>query len=506
MKVNSSTPVSSQPLVSKLSSSWVRYLLSGVFLLIASASPVLASSGGGGESVDMTGTFLGIFALVLFVGAYCLVIFEEQLHLRKSKPVLLAAGVIWILVAVAYIGIGDTHTAHTAIKHNLIEYAELFLFLLVAMTYINAMDERNVFQALRAWLVSRGFTLRTIFWVTGVLAFFISPVADNLTTALLMGAVAMAVAGDNKKFLVVACINIVVAANAGGAFSPFGDITTLMVWQKGKVDFAEFFAIFLPSLVNWLIPAIIMSLTVAKDRPEALGEAIKMKLGAKRVMTLFLCTIVTAVSFHNFLHLPPATGMMLGLSYLGFFGYWLKRKEERVGTGDLPLDITGHNPDEHVVPEGHGHAPAPGFDLFRKIARAEWDTLLFFYGIILCVGGLGQFGYLAMASEAMYVGLGPTGANVLVGFLSAIVDNIPVMFAVLTMDPHMSHGQWLLVTLTAGVGGSMLSIGSAAGVALMGSARGIYTFAAHLKWSWAIALGYAASVATHLFINASHFH
>ena len=506
MKANSMTVNNGKKLVPTQGSFWTKPLFISLFLLVASATSVLASGGGGGESPNMTGTFLGIFALVLFVGAYCLVIFEEQLHLRKSKPVLLAAGIIWILVAVAYIGIGDTHTAHNAIKHNLIEYAELFLFLLVAMTYINAMDERNVFQALRSWLVSRGFTLRTVFWVTGVLAFFISPVADNLTTALLMGAVAMAVAGNNKKFLVVACINIVVAANAGGAYSPFGDITTLMVWQKGKIDFAEFFAIFIPSLVNWLVPAIIMSLTVAKDRPEASDEAIKMKLGAKRIMCLFLCTIVTAVSFHNFLHLPPATGMMLGLAYLGFFGYWLKIKENRRGTGDLPLDMTGHNPDEHEVPAAHGHEPAPGFDLFRKIARAEWDTLLFFYGVILCVGGLGQFGYLAMASHAMYDGLGATGANVLVGFLSAIVDNIPVMFAVLTMDPHMSHGQWLLVTLTAGVGGSMLSIGSAAGVALMGSARGIYTFGAHLKWSWAIALGYAASIATHLFVNARFFH
>jgi len=294
----------------KQGGSWIKYLLISIFILITSATPILASGGGSGESPDMSGTFLGIFALILFVSAYCLVIFEEQLHLRKSKPVLLAAGVIWVLVALAYIGIGDTHTAHNAIKHNLIEYSELFLFLLVAMTYINAMDERNVFQALRAWLVSRGFTLRTVFWVTGVLAFFISPIADNLTTALLMGAVAMAVAGNNKKFLVVACINIVVAANAGGAFSPFGDITTLMVWQKGKVEFIEFFAIFVPSVVNWLIPAIIMSLTVAKERPEAVGEAVKMKLGARRVMVLFLCTIITAVSFHNFLHLPPATGMM----------------------------------------------------------------------------------------------------------------------------------------------------------------------------------------------------
>ncbi|SHJ19293.1 sodium/proton antiporter, NhaD family [Malonomonas rubra DSM 5091] len=472
--------------------------------LLLAATPAFAS----GPGVDMTSTGLGIFALILFVAAYTMVIFEEQLHMRKSKPVIFAAGVIWVLVAIAYAGIGDTHTPHDAIKHNLIEYAELFLFLLAAMTYINAMDERNVFQALRGWLVSRGFTLRTIFWVTGVLSFFISPLADNLTTALLMGAVAMAVGGSNTKFMVVACINIVVAANAGGAFSPFGDITTLMVWQKGKVEFVEFFAIFIPSLINWLIPAAIMSLAIKKERPEAMEVAIKMKLGAKRIIVLFLCTITTAVSFHNFLHLPPATGMMLGLGYLGFFSYWLKKTEHRLGTGDQPLDMTGHNPDQHCeIPEDHPvHGHGPGFDLFRKIARAEWDTLLFFYGVILCVGGLGQFGYLAATSAFMYHDLGPTTANVLVGILSAIVDNIPVMFAVLTMDPVMSHGQWLLVTLTAGVGGSMLSIGSAAGVALMGTARGIYTFGNHLKWAWAIALGYAASIVAHLFINAKYFH
>ena len=139
------------------------------------------------------------------------------------------------------------------------------------------------------------------------------------------------------------------------------------------------------------------------------------------------------------------------------------------------------------------------------MARAEWDTLLFFYGVILCVGGLSQFGYLAMVSHQMYDGLGATYANVLVGILSAIVDNIPVMFAVLTMEPHMSLGQWLLVTLTAGVGGSLLSIGSAAGVALMGTARGVYTFGAHLKWMPVVALGYAASIYAHMFINSKLF-
>jgi NhaD family Na+/H+ antiporter len=463
--------------------------MGALILTVLAVMPAIASEG---EKVaDLTETPYGLIGLVFFVGAYALVIFEEKLHLRKSKPVIFAAGVIWILVALAYRHIGQPEAAHHAIIGNLVEYAELFLFLLAAMTYINAMEERNVFRSLRAWLVSRGFTLRTVFWLTGLLSFLISPVADNLTTALLMGTVAMTVGGANRRFIVLACINIVVAANAGGAFSPFGDITTLMVWQKGKVDFTEFFAIFLPALVNWLIPAIIMSLTIKKEQPESLDQIMHMKIGARRIIVLFLLTIATAVSFHNFLHLPPAVGMMLGLGYLSFFSYYLKRKEHRLQSGDGPLDITGTN-------------GQPGFDLFRKIARAEWDTLLFFYGVILCVGGLGQFGYLALASNFMYLDLGATTANVLVGIMSAIVDNIPVMFAVLTMDPQMSHGQWLLVTLTAGVGGSLLSIGSAAGVALMGSARGVYTFGQHLKWMWAIALGYAASILVHLWINVHH--
>ena len=124
---------------------------------------------------------------------------------------------------------------------------------------------------------------------------------------------------------------------------------------------------------------------------------------------------------------------------------------------------------------------------------------------ILITGGLGFIGYLSMSSEIMYTQWGPTAANVSVGLISAIVDNIPVMFAVLAMQPAMDHGQWLLVTLTAGVGGSLLSIGSAAGVAVMGQARGVYTFFSHLKWTWAIALGYAASIMVHMWVNADTF-
>ncbi len=482
-------------------------------LCILSPTMLLAATEGG-DHLDLTNHWVGFTSIVIFAVAYLLVMAEEFTHLRKSKPVILAAGLIWGLVAWYYQTHDLPHAAEEMVRHNLLEYAELMLFLLVAMTYINAMDERSVFEKLRSWLVAKGFGFRQLFWITGVLAFFISPVADNLTTALLMCAVVMAVGGGNTKFVLLACINIVVAANAGGAFSPFGDITTLMVWQKGihtaqgTIDFWAFFALFIPSLVNWLVPCAIMHFAVPDETPHGGGEAVEMKRGAKRIIALFLATIVTAVSFHNFLAMPPVVGMLTGLAYLQFFGFYLKKTYAKDHKHPTNGDLTEMEHDGQM-------GDMVAFDVFNKVARAEWDTLLFFYGVVLCVGGLGFIGYLALASEVMYTHWGAamelsasmnaTPANVTVGLLSAIVDNIPVMFAVLTMMPDMSMGQWLLVTLTAGVGGSLLSIGSAAGVALMGQARGKYTFFGHLKWTPVIALGYVASVLAHIWINANSF-
>ncbi|MEM9301278.1 MAG: sodium:proton antiporter NhaD [Pseudomonadota bacterium] len=449
--------------------------------------PSLGLAAGAGNSIDLTTSWVGYTAIAIFVAAYSLVIAEEFTHLRKSKPVILAAGIIWVLIAAAYSKAGYDHAAEEAVRHFLIEFGELFLFLLAAMTYVNAMSERNIFEALRSWLVSRGFSYRQLFWITGVLSFFLSPIIDNLTTALVMCAVVMAVGKDNPRFVGISCVNIVVAANAGGAFSPFGDITTLMVWQKGLVEFATFFSLFIPSVVNYIIPAAVMHFAIPEDKPAVSSQQISMKRGARRIMFLFACTIATAVSFHNFLHLPPFLGMMTGLAYLKFFGYYLRRTHV-----PTPADSANYGSAGDVT----------AFDSFRHVARAEWDTLLFFFGVIMCVGGLGFIGYLNLVSGYMYIDLGPTIANALVGVLSAIVDNIPVMVAVLQMQPEMDLMQWLLVTLTAGVGGSMLSIGSAAGVALMGQARGAYTFFGHLKWTPAIAVGYVASIYVHLWVNS----
>jgi len=443
----------------------------------------------------LTSHWVGISALVLFFIAYLLVMAEEFIHLRKSKPVVLTAGIIWALIAWYYQANDIPHVVEAAFRHNLLEYAELLLFLIVAMTYINAMDERHVFEALRTWLIRKGLSYKALFWVTGLLAFFISPIADNLTTALLMGAVVLAVGGSNKKFVLLACINLVVAANAGGTFSPFGDITTLMVWQKniiasnGAVTFWTFFSLFLPALLNWLVPASIMSFAVPDEKPEGNCNQLPMRRGALVIVSLFLITIVMAVMAHSLLGLPPVLGMMTGLGLLQLYAFVLKTKGEKT-----------HLPSRN----GDLSTPIP-YDIYSKVARAEWDTLFFFYGVILCVGGLSFLGYLTLVSQTIYGGWGATNANIAIGIMSAIVDNIPVMFAVLSMMPDMSTGQWMLVTLTAGVGGSLLSIGSAAGVALMGQAHGSYTFFGHLKWTPVIALGYATSIAIHLWLNADMF-
>jgi len=442
------------------------------------------------SNLQLVEDWVGITALVLFVIAYLLVVLEEFTDLKKSKPVLFAAGVIWALVGYEYASQNLVHAAEAAVRIFLIEFVELFLFLLVAMTYVNAMSERNIFDALRTWLVKQRYGYQRLFWTTGALTFFLSPVIDNLTAALVMCAVVLAVGKGNKRFTALSCINIVVAANAGGAFSPFGDITTLMVWQSGLVEFQDFFALLVPSAVNYIVPALIMSLAVPREVPAIEGSSIvKLKPGAKTIMFLFVCTIITAVSFHNFLHLPPFLGMMLGLAYLKIFGYFLQRSQTRV----------------RQQQSGEGQiGDIQAFDSYRELARAEWDTLMFFFGVIMCVGGLGFIGYLDVASQFLYVQFGPTIANIAVGFMSAIIDNIPVMVAVLQMNPAMDLNQWLLVTLTAGVGGSMLSIGSAAGVAVMGQARGIYTFFGHLKWAPAILLGYALSIWVHLLMNTHY--
>ena len=504
-----------------ISFSLVLLLLPGLAIAGAESSPL---------PLDLTQHWVGYLALVLFSVAYILAMTEEMTDLRKSKPMVFAASMIWVFIAIIYAYGGLSEQAGAAFRTVLISYAELFLFIMVSMTYLNAMEDRSVFERLRVWLLSKNFSYRQLFWITGFQAFFISSACNNLTTALLMGSVIVALGKDSPRFVGLSCINVVVATNAGGSFSPFGDITTLLVWQKGVVPFTDFFSLLIPALVNMVVPAIIMHHFIPKKRPDAVQESQPMKRGGIVIIILFGLTIITSACFENFLSLPPAAGMMLGLTYLKFFSYYLQKTS---ALGDEDDDAytfafaTKKNQGKSNTTNGVGEKPsyidyfAPmkvmnsprrraemidqPFDVFHKVANLEWDTLLFFYGVMVAVGGLSFIGYMNVASEVLYVGLDPTVANVMVGIASAFVDNGTIMLAVLTMAPDISQGQWLLVTLTAGVGGSLLAVGSAAGVGLMGQAKGIYTFTSHLKWTPAILLGYLASIAAHFLLNGRYF-
>ena len=484
-------------------------LLLPSLVMATEGESVLISS----QRLDLTMHWAGYLALVIFAVAYILAMTEEVTELKKSKPMVFAASLIWIFIAGVYTSNGMSEQAGVAFRSSLEGYAELFLFIMVSMTYLNAMEDRGVFDSLRVWLLSKNFTYRQLFWITGFQSFFISAGCNNLTTALLMGSVILAMGKDNRQFVTLSCINVVVASNAGGSFSPFGDITTLLVWQKEVVPFVDFFALLIPAIINFVIPATIMNFFIPKERPSAVMEAQTMKRGGWIIIFLFVLTIVTSACFENFLRLPPAAGMMLGLTYLKFFSYYLQKTRDS-HLVSMSMDLSGIKIDysDPMIYKDHQEAEVKKtlvkevpFDIFQKVANLEWDTLLFFYGVMVGVGGLSFIGYLGIASHHLYGSIDPTLANILVGIASAFVDNGTIMMSVLTMAPDISQGQWLLVTLTAGVGGSMLAIGSAAGVGLMGQAKGIYTFTSHLKWTPVIALGYAGSIAAHFLINARYF-
>ncbi len=418
---------------------------------------------------DLTTTWIGIVSFSIFVIGYYFIAAEEKYHINKAKPALFTGAFMFMLIGVYFSINGmDPDPLHHEMSTLILEIAEIYFFLLVAMTYIETLIERRVFDVMKYKLTSKGYSYKKLFWFTGLLAFFISPVADNLTTALILSTVLFTIDKKNIAFLVPGAINIVVAANAGGAWSPFGDITTLMAWTAQKGEFIDFLFLFPASVLGWAITAFLLSKFVPSGQPHFDAESDdipKMKDGGQVIVFLGVFTIISAVLGHQFFHFPAMWGMMFGLGVLKLYAYTLNQKEG-----------------------------SDGFDIYVNMQKLENDTLLFFFGILSMVGALHFLGFLAYLHD-LYGIIGATASNVGVGFLSAVVDNVPVMSAILKANPDMELAQWMLVTLTAGIGGSLISFGSAAGVGVMGRLRGIYTFGSHLKYSWTILVGYLASIA-----------
>ncbi|MGG7048761.1 MULTISPECIES: sodium:proton antiporter NhaD [unclassified Campylobacter] len=438
-------------------------------LMLLMFSALFGSGGEVSTMPDLTTTWVGILCFIVFLIGYYFIAAEEVYHINKAKPALFIGTFMFVLIGIYMVVNGmDVHPLNHEVNHLILEIAQIVFFLTVAMTFIEALIDRDVFNALKYNLVSKGYSYKKLFWLTGVIAFFLSPVADNLTTALILSTVLLTIDRENKPFLVAGAINIVVAANAGGAWSPFGDITTLMVWAAGKAPFIDFLALFPASIIGWVLTAWLLSLSVPEGSPHfdpTTEPKVTIKRGGKVIIYLGIFTIICAVLGHQLFHLPAMFGMLFGMSLLGIYTYVFKKiyKEEK------PIN------------------------LFHFMSKIENDTLMFFFGILSAVGALHFLGFLDYLIK-LYDVFGLTSVNIAVGFVSAIVDNVPVMSAVLKSNPQMGLDQWLLVTLTAGIGGSMISFGSAAGVGVMGKLKGIYTFGAHMAQAWKVVAGYIVSL------------
>ena len=419
------------------------------------------------QRVDLVSDPFSWVMLSVFIIGYYFIASEEKYYINKAKPALFIGTFLFMSIGIYYVYNGyNTDVLNSEFKHIILEIAEIVFFLMVAMTYIETLIERGVFTVLKDKLIQRSYSYKKLFWITGIIAFFLSPIADNLTTALILSTVLLTIDKTNKAFLVVGAVNIVVAANSGGAWSPFGDVTTLMAWTAGKGTFADFLFLFPASIIGYLTTALLLSRFIPSGMPQKqdIKEQTKIAEGGKVIIALGILTIISSILGKQLLNLPAIAGMMFGLSLLKLYSYFLKRK-----TGVAHINV------------------------FKSIGKIEHDTLMFFFGILTAVGALHFMGYLDYAVK-LYDVFSPTIINIGVGILSAIVDNIPVMSAVLKSNPDLELQQWMLVTLTAGIGGSLISFGSAAGVGVMGKLKGIYTFNAHMKLAWTILVGYIVSI------------
>ncbi len=468
------------------------------FFVLLLLLPSLAFAEDATQQLDLKAHFVGYFAVAITVLAYAVAMTEDLHQLSKAKPMVLGSALIWLAIFVFYkVEYGAAKNVAVAFQSNLTAYAELFLFITVSMTFLNAMTERGIFDALRIVLANRQYSYRQLFWITGVLAFLLSLVISSLTVGLLMGYIILVIGKGRPKFVGLAGLNTVVAANAGGTMSPLGGISTFFVWQQNALHFTEFFTLTLPCIVNFLVPAAIMYFSVNKETPAFAKETPVLKRGSKRVIFIFMLTFSMTVLSNVFLDMPAIAGMMLGLALLQFFAYYLTKSEKL---------------SHFLIPETQETIDSKkGFDVFKCIAGVDWDTLLFFYGAMMIVGALSFLGYLDAMAHYLFTEISPTIANILIGLSSSSIDNGTLMFAVLNMHPNLPIGQWLLLTLTLGVGGSLLAIGSAPALHVLGLMKGNmkegegYTFTLHLRWMPAILLGFFASIATLFLINGGQF-
>ncbi len=428
--------------------------------------------------------------IAVFVLGYLAIALEHPIKIDKAASALFTGMVIWVILVFSSHG---AHEANESLVHHLFDISSILFFLLGAMTIVEVVDTHNGFSIITDRIKTRDPV--RLAWIIGFVTFFLSAALDNLTTSIVMISLLRKLVPDQKTRWLFGGL-IIIAANAGGAWSPIGDVTTTMLWIKGQLPDAAGFIknLLLPSLATLIIPLIILTFSLRKSKlviapkvdQELSQEELKLQATRQERLRVFLLGIgglLFVPFFKQITHLPPFMAMMFSLSVLWISTEIMHRKK--------PSDFRSKMSVLHIL---------------RRIDTA---SILFFLGILMAVAGLQEAGHLAQLAMALDQSIGNIyGINILIGLLSAIIDNVPLvaaaqgMYEIAETGPFAANGNfWDFLAYCAGTGGSCLIIGSAAGVAVMGLEK--IDFIWYLKKISFLALaGYFAGAGVYLLMHA----
>jgi Na+/H+ antiporter NhaD/arsenite permease-like protein len=427
--------------------------------------------------------------IVVFVLGYMAIAFEHPIKVDKAASALIIGGLGWALFAFSGV---DQHTLTHEIQHHIVDIAEILFFLLGAMTIVELIDAHEGFS-----LITNKITTNKkvyLIWILSIITFFFSAVLDNLTTSIVMAALLSKLIKDKETLWLFAGV-IIISANAGGAWSPIGDVTTIMLWIGGQVSASNIItSIIIPSVVCAVVPLIYLTFKLKGDieRPntETLEEHQKNPTTSFERNLIFWLGVIGLLFvpfFKTVTHLPPYVGMMFSLGVL-----WLVTE---------------------IIHRSKNHEQKSQLSVIGVLKKVDTPTIFFFLGILLAVASLQSAGHLDIVAtylDTTFNGQTAEGIyiiNIIIGLLSSIVDNVPLVAGAMGMYPiaetglYASDGKfWEFLAFCAGTGGSVLIIGSAAGVAVMGILK--IDFIWYLKnISFLALIGYAAGAATYIFMQ-----
>jgi Na+/H+ antiporter NhaD/arsenite permease-like protein len=413
--------------------------------------------------------------VVIFIIAYAAIAFEHPIGINKSASALVGAGLLWTV----YATLGGNHTqVEQQLNESVSSTAQIVFFLIGAMTIVEVIDAHNGFEVITSLIRTR--KQATLMWLVGFVTFFLSAILDNLTTTIVMISLMRKLLGNQSDRLFFAAM-IVIAANAGGAWSAIGDVTTTMLWIGGQITpLAIIKSVFLASLINLVVPLLLVSIQLRGKEivPPQQGDEIFRTRSFERNVIFFLGLgiLVAVPAFKTVTHLPPFMGILFGLGILWMVGELMHRDKEE-------------DEKKHLT-------------LVHALTRIDMTSIVFFVGILLAVAALEHTHVLEMLAKWLDANVGRQDAIVIaLGLLSAIVDNVPLVAASMGMYSLTQYPPdsflWEFVAYCAGTGGSILIIGSASGVAAMGLEK-IHFFWYMSRISGLALLGYFGGAAAYI--------